>query len=473
MLNGPQLLQRFDERLARAEHEVTAAQAEVERVMRRIEAMRATEAEAVRELARLRLAMLDEREEGPVRQLDLAGARVRTLLEERSRALASVETEIEARQQAVQDAASARDRTAVRLQEAEAAAERALSAVRERLAADSEWQRLRKAASEAGRVAQHAAQKAEFARRDREVKGKPYMDDPLFAYLWHRGYGTAAYQAGSLVRALDAFVARVARYEPARRAYALLTELPDRLAAHAARMRQTAEQRATELAAYERRAAGQPDHEAELTALRTAAEAAEDAVEAAHAALQQAERRRAELAAGEDATTREALAMLESALTQESLRNLREAAARTPTPRDDAIVAAMERASAERAELEQQLAARRAEAKAARAQVQQLLELRHEMRERGYVRGHWNFGEGALVGLLIGQVLGGALSRGGFWDRLEQHRLPGAGPWGGPIGGGGGWDGGMWGGGFGGDGGFHTGGGFGGGGGGFKTGGSF
>ncbi|HEY8612501.1 MAG TPA: hypothetical protein VIL69_14590, partial [Roseomonas sp.] len=325
-------------------------------------------------------------------------------------------------------------------------------------------------------VAQHARQKADFARRDREEKGRPYMDDPLFAYLWNRGYGTAAYHAGSFTRLMDRFVARVARYDPVRRAYALLTELPERLSAHAERMRNSAEEQAAALAAYQQRiTTGQAERD--LAGVRAALDHAEDRLEAAHAALGQAERRRAELT-DQDAATREAMTVLEATLSQENIRNLREAAARTPTPRDDAVVARIAHAGAERAELERQLVQRRTDAAAARDRVQQLLTLRHEMRDRGYGAGHWNFGDGALLGMLLGQVLGGALSHGAFWDRLAQHRIPDAGPWGG-----GGWegsfgggDGGLWGGGtggsFGGDGGFTTGGSFGGGGG-FRTGGSF
>jgi hypothetical protein len=482
MLNGSQLLQSFDERLARAEREAAATQAEADGLGRRINALRQAEAQALRELARLRLDMLGQDGGAAVEKLDAASTRARALLEERARGAEAAEAELAERRRAVQEASEARDREARRLQEAEAAAAQALAAARERLAADPEWIRLRDLAAEAARTAQHAAQKADFAREDRETKGRPYLADPLFAYLWNRGYGTAAYRAGSFTRMLDGFVARVARYEPARRSYALLVELPDRLAAHAARMQQVADERRAALAAHERRSTTEATG-ADLAGLRAALDRAEDALEAAHAALSETEHRRAALT-DEDATMREAMAVLQSALSQEGIRTLREAAARTPTPRDDAIVARMAHAGAERAALEPQINQRRAEAQAARARVQQLLSLRQEMRQRGYGGGHWNFGDGALLGVLLGQVLGGALSRGGFWDRLEQHRIPGGGPWGVPSGGpwgapsgpwgvpsDGGWDGGDMGGSFGG-GGFSTGGGFGGGGG-FKTGGSF
>jgi hypothetical protein len=140
----------------------------------------------------------------------------------------------------------------------------------------------------------------------------------------------------------------------------------------------------------------------------------------------------------------------------------------------------MERAAAERAVVERRLGERRSEAEAARRRVQELLSVRQEMRRRGYTRDRWSFGDGALIGVLLSELLRGALSRDGFWDRMGQHRIPqgGGGPWSGPWGGGGsgpwGDTGGVWGdtgGDFGGQGGFRTGGTIGGGG--FKTGGSF
>jgi hypothetical protein len=469
MLSGAQLLQSFDERLARAEREAAAAQAEADRLAGRRDALRAAETEALRDLARLRVVALREPGGTALERLDTAGARARALLEEQARAIAGADATLAERRHALQAATDARDGEAARLREAEAKAEAALATARERMEEDPAWCRLRATAEEAARIAQHAGQKAEFARRDLEAKGKPYMDDPLFAYLWRRGYGTAAYRAGPVARLLDRFTARVARYEPARRDYALLTELPERLSAHAARMDEEAAKAASALAEHERRVAGLPPAEG-LAALRDALDRADDAVEAAHSALDEAERARAALVSGEDEATRDAAAALESALAQESLRDLRDAAARTPTPQDDAVVARLEQAGAERVLVERELAQSRAEAETARRRVQELLSVRQEMRGRGYSRDRWNLRDGALIGLLLSELLRGGLSRDGFWDRLGRHRIPGGGPWGGgPWGAPG--TGGRDSGGFGGDGGFRTGGTIGGGG--FKTGGSF
>src|SRR5690606_20692061 len=38
-------------------------------------------------------------------------------------------------------------------------------------------------------VAEQAMRKTQQAEQDRDAKGKPYRDDPLFMYLWEAGYG--------------------------------------------------------------------------------------------------------------------------------------------------------------------------------------------------------------------------------------------------------------------------------------------
>ena len=82
-----------------------------------------------------------------------------------------------------------------------------------------------------------AEAKAAQAERDLQEKRQPYEADPIFMYLWRRGYGTPEYRATGLVRYLDRKVARLIEFDGARRNYAVLTELPVRLREHADRLR--------------------------------------------------------------------------------------------------------------------------------------------------------------------------------------------------------------------------------------------
>ncbi len=382
-----------------------------------------------------RLAEADGR--AAVDALDAAGARVRESMARRAAELDQAQRAILDARDGLAAAEARRDAEAQRIAAAQAAEEAALRAAEAKAAADADFRRLSATAEEAERIAQHAEQKAGFAQRDFEEKGAPYRADPLFAYLWDRGYGTARYRAFPLVRMIDDWVARLIEFEPARRSYQLLSDLPPHMQAHAERMR--AEADAAVRAMVERRRALAGLGEATKPSAE-ALDAAEDAVEAARAALAEAEAKRSALASGEDAASQEAIAALEAAIGARSLRTLREEAARTPTRDDDAIVARLEITAAERGRLETALADAHAQAEAARRRLSDLEALRHDMRGRGVEHSHWGFASGAAIGLLVGEVLRGALSRDGFLDRLERQRMPGQmqgssqpGPWGRPL----------------------------------------
>ena len=77
-------------------------------------------------------------------------------------------------------------------------------------------------------TAEAAASKAATSEQDRQQKGKAYEADPLFIYLWQRGYGTPDYKRRGLVRSLDRWVAGLIRFDDARANYAMLTSIPER-----------------------------------------------------------------------------------------------------------------------------------------------------------------------------------------------------------------------------------------------------
>src|SRR5690606_20680327 len=90
--------------------------------------------------------------------------------------------------------------------------------------------------------------------------------DPLFMYLWNRGYLTPQYRAGGIVRWLDGKVARLIGYAEAQANYARLVELPVRLREHADRMAKVADEEFAKLKALDQKAleeAGVPRLEAE------------------------------------------------------------------------------------------------------------------------------------------------------------------------------------------------------------------
>src|SRR5690606_31028903 len=144
-------------------------------------------------------------------------------------------------------------------------------------------------------VAEEALRKTEQAEADRDDKGRPYRDDPLFIYLWEAGYGTANYRANNLVRYLDGLVARLVGFHKARPNFAMLNEIPLRLREHAERQEAQAQAAEAALAAMETQAVdaagGKPIRaaiagiEQEIAAIDAEIVASEDRRDAAAEAL--------------------------------------------------------------------------------------------------------------------------------------------------------------------------------------------
>ncbi|HRD77001.1 MAG TPA: hypothetical protein PK264_13900, partial [Hyphomicrobiaceae bacterium] len=112
---------------------------------------------------------------------------------------------------------------------------------------------------------------------------KPYDEDPLFAYLWGRGYLTPRYHAGNVARMMDGLVAEFIGYSNARPNYVMLSEIPVRLGAHATSRRAAADELKAARGAIERQrmvALGIEPKERALAAARAELKTADNALEA-------------------------------------------------------------------------------------------------------------------------------------------------------------------------------------------------
>ena len=232
-LSGTDVLALIERMHGDTRNEITSVSTRLVRYTGELETLRQREIGVLSVLARIRLR---EIEGGELKAaLDETGRRVKELLGQREGALAAVGEELAAAER--QQAALGEERTAQHgvVNQAERALDEAESAAQQALRADAAYRAKLEAAAASDNVADSAEAKAVAAHADRTQKGKPYETDPLFAYLWGRGFGTPAYAHGGLTRTLDGWVARVASYEPLRRDYWLLTELPVRCDEHAQR----------------------------------------------------------------------------------------------------------------------------------------------------------------------------------------------------------------------------------------------
>lgn len=120
-----------------------------------------------------------------------------------------------------------------------------------KLKTDPDYLALLNASDEAAAVAERAEHKLLLAREELESKGAPYREDPLFSYLWERGFRTQEYKAMAVFRWLDGWVAHLCKYDQARANFARLNDLPVWLEEHAETQTEEAEQALRALEAKE------------------------------------------------------------------------------------------------------------------------------------------------------------------------------------------------------------------------------
>jgi hypothetical protein len=496
-LSGSDVLALIERTHTDTRNEIVAVNTRLARFTAELESLRQREIGVLSVLARIRMREIEGDKLSAA--LDETGKRVKELLGQREGALAAVVAELAAAERA--QAALGEERAAQQavVAVAEKAVDEAEAAAQEALGRDPGYLAKLEAAAASDNVADSAEAKATAAHADREQKGKPYEADALFTYLWARGFGTPAYAHGGLARALDGWVARVADYEPHRRDYWLLTELPARFDEHAKRMREQADAdfaavQALEKAAAE--AAGVPARQKTLEEAQAALAEIDEKIDEQEAAVAALVERRGAFAAGDDDLSRKCNELIRETLKREQMRTLRERATATPSKDDDAAVDELTEIRAHLPRIEEEAARSRTLHETNRERVAKLDEIRKRFKESRYDAVSSEFVNGALIATLLTSLLAGSVGLGDFWDALKKQqryrqladprfgsgRFPrsGGGPWHKPGGwGGGGWGGGgSWGGGGGrrgggfGGGGFKTGGGFGRGGG-FKTGGGF
>jgi len=486
MLSGRETLASIDEALAKLRRETDALDAGFQKAGAELTKARQRQLGLYARIARVRLAEIERGDLADT--LEDVDRRVAEILEARRAAQAQLADEIAAAEARLAELERER---AARQAEAAAAAEAVDAAeadAQRRLEGDDEYREKLAAAERSDAVADQAEEKARAAEADRAEKGRPYEADRVFAYLWARGFGTPRYRAWPITRVLDGWAARTIDYEAQRRNYHLLTEIPARLAEHAAAMREIAERDVEAARALERRAAeaaGVPEREREREAAERRVAEADKAIEAQESLLGELIDQRARFASGEDDFAAQCTTLLSAALRREDLDSLRKRTARTKSPEDDALVDELEALEDEIEQIEEERIQYRRLHQMQRERMLGLEDIRKRFKRSRYDDPHSAFVNAALIAMLLDRFVGGSIGADEVWDairrqqrfrriaadpvfgtgRLPRGRFPG--PWHMP--GGGGWNF-PRGGGFGG-GGFGRGGGFGGGG--FKTGGGF
>lgn len=436
-IRGPEALASLDEAMRDIRREEEDISKRLARSAEKVGKIRETEAELFRQLAQLRL---DPAVQGELDgRISAAEAKARDMLKAHAKELSKAEGDI-----AELDATLARltgERTeALKVFEGHQTELKALAArLGATIAKDPAFAAKRSQASELEAIASQSMRKTEQAETDREQKGKPYRDDPLFMYLWEAGYGTASYRANNFIRYLDGLVANLVGFHKARPNFAMLNEIPLRLREHAERQIANARAAEAELDALETAAidsaGGKP--------MREAMEAAQQKIDALDAEIVATEDRRDEtakmlgqLSQGGNPAVDGALNELATALGREDIQTLLAEARRTRTGQDDTIVAQIDDARARAKEEEGETRELNERLKTLAARRRELEDIQWEFKKQRFDDPRSTFREDKLVGDLLNDFLRGGISAASYWDQWQrsQNWSAGTSDWGGGVG---------------------------------------
>ncbi|MCP8885277.1 hypothetical protein NIM87_17340 [Devosia sp. XJ19-1] len=428
-IRGPQALASLEDAMRDIRREEDELSKRVARAAERLSKTREHEAELFRQLARLRLdpavqAELDGRISG-------AEAKARDMLKAHAKDVSKAEKSISALD-SNRSALADKRAEALKLLEEQQAALAALSAAQvAKLAADPAFVAQRRETEELDHIAEQSMRKTEQAEADREEKGRPYREDPLFMYLWDAGYGTSTYKAGNLTRYFDGMVANLVRFAKARPNYAMLNEIPLRLREHAELQEANVSAAEARLVAMETAAVdaagGKPirqaiaQAQAEIARLDAEITAIEDQRDAAATALQA-------LADGRDPAFENAASELAAALGREDIQTLLDEARKTHTGQDDTIVAQIDDARSRIREEEQESREVKERLKTLADRRRELEDIQWEFKKQRFDDPGSSFKEDRLVGDLLNDFLRGGISAASYWDqwRRSQNWAPGA-----------------------------------------------
>ena len=459
MITGRDNLQLLNQHVYQAQAEQEQAGRRLEELHQQLNALRLKTGESYRELARLRLD--DLKASQVISRLDETDQVVLTLLEKLMQARINLEEQINASLARQRELEGQRKELERQRDEAGEARQRQLDMTRSRLQETEAYRQQQQRAQEAAAVAQHADEKASRAEKDRGEKGKPYEADPLFMYLWNRGFLTPDYRGGWLSRPLDAWVARLINFQSNRANYYMLQELPRRLREHATKVQQTSQSEVQALQTLEREAAaadGLPALDAKVQDAEARLKQHDADIEAEEARHQKLLEEQAGFNAGTDPLTKQIIDLESAALEKEPLPSLYQKARATPRPEDDVVVAQLQQLQQQQDQIEAEIQSVNNLLQQRQKNLGELEEVRRRYRQSGYDSYNSRFPGDFSLEMLLGQMLGGLLNSDTVWREIGRHQQ--SRPTGENFGGG---DRGL------GD----LGGGFGGGGGEFKTGGGF
>jgi chromosome segregation ATPase len=427
MMTGRETLGSIERAIREVSDRVDRLNAEVEAINRQKAELLRERLAAFEALARHRTetALADE----IIDSTDQLSAHVRTILEARQKTLKALKNRSARAQKARAALLEAQTALDDRIETLEQRLDTIGEQARQALGSEPDYEARAERHEELRGMVAKAAEKARRSRAEENEKGAPYRDDPLFMYLWRRGYGTADYDKSRLIRMLDDWVARLIRYDDARRNFSVLTQIPDRLEQHVARLRELLDAERAALDAMEAdkiEALAGADLLEDLRAAHSRRDEQTAELQRINGELSETGEQIKTYAEGRDPSFREAIETSTEFLQRQNLPTLLREARATPDAGDDELVGAIRHLEDNLGELEDRAKDKREELDAAFSRKQELLRLAAEFRRARYDAPGSVFEPSAGGEKLAEMLLQGAITAAEYWARAQRnHRWRG------------------------------------------------
>ncbi len=295
--------------------------------------------------------------------------------------------------------------------------------VRPGLSSDSFYAAAIERAGKAAAIAEESVKKTAQAEADCARNGRPYRDDPLFMYLWEKGFGSTGYHANVLAAWLDGKIAAIGGFAAARANFALLNDIPLRWREHAEAQQEAARAAAREVANFERGAIDDAGGKATRETMEAMlAETAGHDLQIVMLQDQRDDSIRAarELATGNEPNYATAVSELQAALGRPELPGLLAAAHGSIANAN--VVQQVEDVRQRVHEQDLEVREEKARLKLLSARRRELEDIQYELKAQGFDGPRSRFARDDLGGEVLNDFLRGEISAAQYWQHWRDSQ---------------------------------------------------
>lgn len=287
----------------------------------------------------------------------------------------------------------------------------------EKLKNDDEYIALNKKVEEIEAQIERVRYKIPLIQEDQEEKMRSYHEDILFMHLWDVGYGTSTYRKNFISRGFDRWVARILKFEDARRNYSVLSALPRKFIDHLTLLEAKLDRFEEAISKYVQELVlenGGNKLNTKRIELQKQLDIYDERISEFEQEFQSLQQKRHEIIVGQDDLSREAQTYLDHFLKNKSLSQLKREAAASASPEDDALILSLYEIDTMKSDIQSRLSDYQSLILQEEKRLIDIQSVRSTYKERRYDQSTETV-ESSNFFMLLGQMLNRVITSEAFW----------------------------------------------------------